>query len=106
MSRAIHVPMVAEKWGFSPGTCEFLSYKSVPAMRLLTNKDTSVLKDLRFSNGTIEYDIEPEDNDFTGVYFRRKDSRESRPGMLRSEAGATSSRIRPTGCSRITDLTR
>lgn len=87
MCRAIHVPMTAEKWGYSPGTCEFLSYRSVPAMRLLTGKDTSVLKDLHFSNGTIEYDIEPEDNDFTGVFFRRKDSRESEYFYLRVFGG-------------------
>lgn len=87
MPRAIQVPLVAEKWGFPAGTCEFLSYKSVPAMRLLSNKDTTVLKDLRFSNGVIEYDIEPEDDDFTGVFFRRQDSKESEYFYLRVFGG-------------------
>src|SRR5579871_278500 len=77
MPGSINIPLVAEKWGFPPGTCTFLSYKSVPSMRLLTNKDTAVFKDLRFSSGTIEYDIEPEDKDFTGFYFRRQDNMES-----------------------------
>ncbi|HVU55032.1 MAG TPA: hypothetical protein VHD83_08245 [Puia sp.] len=86
-SQAIHVPMTAEKWGFPSGTCEFLSYRSAPAMHLLSSKDTAVLKDLRFSNGTIEYDIDPQDNDFTGVFFRRQDSKESEYFYLRVFGG-------------------
>jgi len=85
---AIKVPMVAGNWNFSPGACEFLSYKSVPAMRLLTKKDTAIIKDLPFTNGTIEYDIEPQDLDFTGFFFRRQDGKESEYFYLRVFAGA------------------
>jgi len=41
------------------------------------------LKDLSFTNGTIEYDVEPEDMSFTGFYFRRQDSLESENFYLR-----------------------
>ncbi len=78
----IKVPMSAGRWDFPPGTCEFLQYKSVPAMRLLS-KDAVILKDFRFTSGTIEYDIEPEDKDFTGFFFRRQDSKESEYFYLR-----------------------
>lgn len=85
---AIQIPLVAERWGFPAGACEFLSYKSVPAMRLLTNKDTAILKDFRFTNGTIDYDMEPQDKDFTGFFFRRQNSKESEYFYLRLFAGA------------------
>jgi len=83
VSPAIKIPMVAGKWDFPPGTCEFLQYRSVPSLRLLSSKDTVILKDLRFTNGIIEYDIEPEDKDFTGFFFRRQGSRESEYFYLR-----------------------
>src|SRR5258708_1930810 len=84
----IRIAMTAERWAFPAGTCEFLSYRSVPALPLLTSRDTAVLKGLRFTNGTIEYDIEPQDNDFTGFFFRREDGRESEYFYLRVFAGA------------------
>jgi hypothetical protein len=87
-SPTIHVSMTADKWAFPAGTCEFLSYRSIPAIHLLTSRDTAVLKDLRFANGTIEYDIEPQDNDFTGFFFRREDGRSSEYFYLRVFAGA------------------
>jgi len=87
-SPAITIPMAAERWGCPAGTCEFLQYKSVPAMRLLTSKDTAVLKDFRFTNGTIEFDIEPQDMDFTGFFFRRQDGKESEYFYLRVFAGS------------------
>src|SRR5712691_1230289 len=74
VSQAIKIPMEAVGWSFAPGTCEFLQHKSLPAMRMLTSKDTAILKDFRFTNGTVEYDIEPEDDSFTGFFFRRQNS--------------------------------
>jgi hypothetical protein len=73
----IRIAMTAEKWSLHPGTCEFLQHRSVPAMRLLTQNNQVVLKDLSFANGTIEYDMEPESEDFSSIFFRRRDSTES-----------------------------
>jgi hypothetical protein len=80
---SIKIPMTAERWSFPAGSCEFLQHRSVPAMRLLTKEGVSVLKGLSFANGTIEYDVEPESEDFAGIYFRKKDSLESEYFYLR-----------------------
>ena len=85
---ALKIPMTADRWNFSPGACQFLQYKSVPVMQLLTRKDTAILNGLTFTNGTIEYDVEPQDADFTGFFFRRKDSNESEYFYLRVFAGS------------------
>ncbi len=72
-----NVSLKADYWEFKPQTAEFLEYKSRPAMKLLTSKDPVVLKDLNFTDGTIEYDMEPIDPRFTSIYFRWKDSKEN-----------------------------
>ncbi|MEZ2440743.1 hypothetical protein AB6805_03410 [Chitinophaga sp. RCC_12] len=72
----IKVPLEAGHWSFQPGTVEFITYKSVPAMKLLNRNDTVVLKDLDFTNGTIEYDVQPVST-FTSFYFRRASRKEN-----------------------------
>lgn len=67
----ISVPMQAANWDFKPGTVEFLTYKSVPAMKILNSADSAVLKNLDFKDGTIEYDMEPVDPRFASIHFRR-----------------------------------
>jgi hypothetical protein len=71
-----NVALKAENWEFKPQTVEFLEYKNRPAMKILTSFDRVILKDYNFSNGTIEYDMEPVDPRFTSCYFRWKDSKE------------------------------
>ncbi len=82
-SSAIRIPLTGERWNFQPGTCEFFTHRSVPAMQLLTDKDTAILKDFQFTNGTIEYDIESGGDDFAGFFFRRQDTKESEYFYLR-----------------------
>ena len=72
----IKVPLEAGHWAFQPGTVEFITYKSVPAMKLLHSNDTVVLKDLDFTNGTIEYDVQAT-SPFTSFYFRRMSRKEN-----------------------------
>jgi len=67
----------AENWECKPQTVEFLEYKSRQAMKLLTSYDRVILKGLDFTNGTIEYDMEPLDPQFTSLYFRWKDDKEN-----------------------------
>src|SRR5690606_276098 len=69
-SEVISIPMKPENWEFKPETVAFLEHKSRPAMKLLTSKDQVILKDLKFTNGVIEYDMEPLDPRFTSLYFR------------------------------------
>jgi hypothetical protein len=73
----IKVPLTAENWSFKPGTVEFITHRSVPAMKILNGPDTAVLKDLDFTDGTIEYDIELLDQKFTAFYFRRSSQKET-----------------------------
>src|SRR3982750_962071 len=70
----LKIPMTADRWEFKPEKLQFLEYKSVPAIRIVARNAPAIVKDLNFSNGTIEYDVEPEDRAFAGIYFRRKDS--------------------------------
>jgi hypothetical protein len=86
------ISLKAEHWSFKPETVEFLEYKSVPSMKIKTSSDPVVLKDLDFTNGTIEYDMEPVDQRFTAFYFRRKDANENECFYFRTaRAGDTKS---------------
>jgi len=71
------IPLKAENWEFKPKTVEFLEYKSKQAMKLLPGGEQAVLKDFNFTNGTIEYDMEPLVKGFTSAYFRWKDAKEN-----------------------------
>lgn len=80
-----YVPMKTENWEFKPGTVEFLEYKDRSSMKLLTSSDAITLKNLNFTNGIIEYDMEPLDPRFTSIYFRWKDSKENECFYFRTE---------------------
>jgi len=77
------IPLTADRWEFTSQKVDFLEYKSVPALRILERNEEVVVKGLNFSNGTIEYDFEPEDPSFAGIYFRRKDREENEYFYLR-----------------------
>jgi len=50
----VNISLKVENWEFKPQTVEFLEYKSRPAMKLLNSSDPVILKDLNFTNGTID----------------------------------------------------
>ena len=77
------IPMTAERWEFTPSKTAFLEYKSVPALRILERREEVMPKGVHFSSGTIEYDMEPEDPAFGGIYFRRTSKQESEYFYLR-----------------------
>lgn len=88
----IKVPLQAEHWSFQPGAVEFITYKSVPAMKLVNRNDTVVLKQLDFTNGTIEYDIQPVST-FTSFYFRRASRKENECFYFRTPASGTGNAV-------------
>ena len=83
---AITVPLQAANWDFTPNTVEFFTYKSVPAMKIAGSKDSVVLKNLDFKDGTIEYDMEPLDPYFTSMHFRRGSREENECFYFRTAA--------------------
>lgn len=83
-SIAQKVPMRADRWEFTPGKVSFQDVGGVPAMKITARREQAVLKDVNFSNGTIEFDIQPEDPGFNGIYFRRKGKDECEYFYLRN----------------------
>ncbi|WP_143307144.1 family 16 glycoside hydrolase [Chitinophaga vietnamensis] len=89
----ITVPLQASSWDFQPGTVEFINYKSVPAMRIAGSRDSAILKQFDFTDGTIEYDIELLDAKFSGFYFRRSNAKETEYFYFRSARAGNSNAI-------------
>ncbi|PLK44486.1 hypothetical protein [Emticicia sp. TH156] len=56
-----HISMSADKWQFKEGKVTFVEKNGAMAMRIVQgNQGAVVLKDVVFTNGTIEFDFEPE----------------------------------------------
>jgi hypothetical protein len=76
--QTITIPLKAENWTFKRGKAEFITHKSRPAMKLsltAANAGAVLLKNLDFTDGTIEYDLEVLQNrSFAPLYFRWQDS--------------------------------
>ncbi len=82
------IPLTAEHWNFAPTTTEFGDYKGQQALRVVKNGvGATVLKDLQFSNGAIEFDMIPEDSFFACFYFHWQDKMESETFYLRTQGG-------------------
>jgi len=80
----IKIQMTADRWESPANATEFLTHKGMPAIKILTNGDKVIPKDINFSDGTIEYDIEPGENRFNGINFRMADANESEFFYLRT----------------------
>jgi hypothetical protein len=76
VNKVTNISLKAENWEFKPQTVDFSEYKSRQVMKLLNSSDPVILKDFNFTDGVIEYDMEPLDPKFTSCYFRWKDSKE------------------------------
>lgn len=76
-NKIIKVPLKAEGWDFQSQMVEFTKIDGVQTMKLLPNSGKVVLKELDFSIGTIEFDIQPIDPVFSFLYFRYKDADEN-----------------------------
>ncbi|MDH5368224.1 MAG: hypothetical protein OEW67_14670 [Cyclobacteriaceae bacterium] len=68
-SKEIKVPMEAAHWKHNPKFTEFVTHKSVKALKL-KNGASVTLNDIEFTDGIIEYDVELTGMGFPGIYFR------------------------------------
>lgn len=85
-NKAIKVTMEPGHWSFDPGVAEFVPYKSLAALHILKSSGPwlqVVLKDLNFRDGTIEYDLEPDDSFAAHFFFHRKDKDNNEHFLLR-----------------------
>ena len=73
---AMRVPMNADSWDSKNDEVEFIEHKSRQAMKILSGQEMMVARDINFSNGTIEFDVDMQDAGFS-LYFRRENERES-----------------------------
>jgi hypothetical protein len=99
----IAVPMDASHWIVpANGQVEFLTYKNTPALRIQPNATPgmpavqAVIKDVDFTDGTIEFDAEPVDANrypFLMIKFRQESAKESECFYLRVGGGDGQRRI-------------
>jgi hypothetical protein len=72
----VQVPLVASHWQ-ADGNANFISREAFPNGILQVTSESEqgfvALKDTRFDNGTIEFDIKPVGEEFPGIRFRQKD---------------------------------
>jgi len=83
----LKIPLTAESWDYKTGSVEFSEYKGVPAIKIQTNDGYAILKNQIFSNGILEFDLEPQDAGFGSFYFRRENEQETELVYLRGRAG-------------------
>ncbi len=80
------IPLNADSWNFQPGKVEFLP--AAPALGGVTpqgsamkitdgNAGAVVAKNIDFSEGVIDFDIQPTDSNFASFYFHRQDALET-----------------------------
>lgn len=84
--KEVHIPFEASRFDTTVQKAEFVTYKGVKAMKILPGNKQVMLKDLNFTNGTIEFDAEPVDvtrSAFLSVYFRQQSTNESEIVYLR-----------------------
>jgi hypothetical protein len=80
------IPFHADDWSFQPGSVEFLPAAPAvggvspegPAMKITgRNGGAVVAKNADFSEGVIDFDIQPTDSNFASFYFHRQDGLET-----------------------------
>ncbi len=67
--------MTSAYWDAEPGRVAFITHRSTPAARGADGGAQLFLKDVHFSNGTIEFDVELNDPGFVGINFRQSENR-------------------------------
>ena len=64
------IPMTSAHWEGDPARVEFITHRSVPAARGLDGGAALFAKDVSFTDGTIEFDVEMPNASFVGITFR------------------------------------
>jgi hypothetical protein len=78
--KPVHVPMKSEHWKFQPDKIEFVNYKTRESVKSQRGGGIIIAKDMVFSDGTIEFDVEPLEAStapFVTMYFRFQDEKEN-----------------------------
>lgn len=97
--KIIHIPLAASRFDTTQRKAEFLTYKGVKAMKILPGPQRQTipvtLKGLNFTNGTIEFDAMPIENDYENsltVNFHQRDSYNFESVYLRTQVNETEQR--------------
>ena len=67
----IRVAMQPAAWAYDTARVKFVNHRSVPAVQGLEGGALMHLRDLNFTDGTIEFDIELPEQGFVGIRFRQ-----------------------------------
>jgi len=82
---AIKIPMTPDRWE-SNGDVKFETEDGYPLGVMTVAKGVAVLKDFKFSDGTIEFDVVPRGSMGAGIGFRRRDDDTYEDFYLRPKA--------------------
>ncbi|SDC66862.1 hypothetical protein [Niabella drilacis] len=72
-----------QRWAFEPGSAEFSGTGTQRVMKITENGKVVRLKDIAFSSGVIEYDVQLQERGFASIYFRMQDLQETECFYLR-----------------------
>ncbi|HVU95225.1 MAG TPA: hypothetical protein VHE34_08380 [Puia sp.] len=78
------ISLKAEAWTFRPGIAAFDDSAGMARLKVIDGRGFVVLKDLDFTDGTIEFDILPTNHDFASFFFRFQDTAETETFYLRT----------------------
>ena len=68
--KEFNFPLTDNHWSSLSSNAEFINYKSLKAVRSKNDKPINILlKDFKFSTGTIEFDVELNGRGFPGINF-------------------------------------
>ncbi|GAB3954381.1 hypothetical protein GCM10028805_39720 [Spirosoma harenae] len=95
-TQELHIPMTAQQWTYQPGQVEFITGKEAGIMKILKGPTSIMLKDVNFSNGTIEYDIELTGPGFPGINFRMDADQQNGENFYLRSFGKVTPDIRTT----------
>ena len=83
----LKIPLTPDKWEFETGKVEFTNTEGRQSMKLLPMSGKVIFKNLDFSVGTIEFDIQTKDKTFAFMYFRYQDANETESFYFRTAGG-------------------
>lgn len=92
--KEIRIPMEPRYWQYDAEGVQFTTHNDVEAVHVKTGAPL-ILKDQKFANGTIEYDVEL-GRGFPGISFRMSDDRKNGDHFYLRYFGATSPESRTT----------
>lgn len=91
----ITIPMEPAYWEYDTASIQFIIHRNVRAA-YVKNGAPMFLKNQKFSNGTIEYDVEMDGGGFPGISFHMSDDRKNADNFYLRYFGSTSPESRTT----------